>query len=230
MANMLKRYNLEFERAVVYARNQLKCSHVLSTELNSLDFKNGQFFTLLPRNVEMSRIYDFFCGLKISKNEIFEQFNETTGEKIYYSWEPLYKKISYFISEELKLKDHYVSIFEEVQQELSSPHIEFFHQFGFSCLNQMYYFLSKKDAFPELISRAMSESDALWHQLFILTKVDPKVIDQFKPGQELNLDEVKEFVKNIRLLVLGAYDGEGYFFWEPSKIAQFPCVDVSVFE
>ena len=68
----------------------------------------------------------------------------------------------------------------------------------------------------------MKESSTLWHQLFIITEMKSEFIDQFKPGQEVTVDIFKEFAKNIRLLVLGAYDGEGYFFWEPSKTPQFP--------
>jgi hypothetical protein len=54
---------------------------------------------------------------------------------------------------------------------------------------------------------------ALWHHVFILTEIAN--IDEM--GKEITLDNIKEFCKNTQLLVIGAYDGEGYVFWEPGK-------------
>lgn len=219
----LIRHNLDYKKAILYAKDQLKIDHVLSRELNLLNFEKGQFFTLLPKDADINRIYDFFDGLILPQNETKLQMDKITRKvKGYYTLIPtLEDEVSFLISEEVKQKNNYVVIFEDVQQELTSPHIEFFHQFGFSCFNQMYYFLTNVNASPSMIYEAMREVDAIWHQLFIVTEVESEFINQFKPGQEITADVLQKFVSNIRLLVLGAYDGEGYFFWEPSQVPFF---------
>ncbi len=223
MHKKLTRHNLDYEKTIIYVKDQLDIGYVLSEELNLLNFEEGQFFTLLPENVDLNKIYDFFGGLILPKNETKAQTSESSGKVHEDSkWAPtLNEEISFHISEEFKCKNDYAGIFEDVQQELTSPHLEFFYEFGFSCLNQIYYFLSKKDASPELVYTAMSEADAIWHLLFIITEVDSEFIKQFRPGQKINLEHIKKFRDRIRLLALGAYDGEGCIFWEPTTAPQF---------
>ncbi len=213
MLRPLKKYNLKYEKAIIYANDQLNCNYPLSKELlKELNFENGQFFTLLPEDADLNRIYDFFCGLILPQNEICEVINELTGEKSYYTRVPtLDNEIANFIFEALTHNEISVCIFEDVQQELTSPHLEFFHEFGFSCLNKIYYFMNKENASRDEIINALGESNAIWHQLCILTQVNY----YNTPGQEVTLEIINHFAKNIQLMILGAYDGEGYFFWEP---------------
>ncbi|MBA2726699.1 MAG: hypothetical protein H0U49_00800 [Parachlamydiaceae bacterium] len=212
MNRSLRKHILDYHKSIAYAKDQLSGGNALSNELiSSLDFENGQFFTLLPIENDLKHIYDFFCGMIPQQYEFNKETKEIIGRDRYLSWIPKDVEIANLICAEISNKNNYACIFEDVQQDLTDSHIEFFYQFGCSYLNEMYYFVDKKNVSSEVILQGMSESDALWHHLFILTKVDYLNT----PGQQVTLEDIRNFAKNTQLLILGAYDGDGYFFWEP---------------
>ena len=54
----LKKHKLKFDLTWKYIQNSLREINTLSNELlNLLKFKNGKFFTLLPWNANVERIY-----------------------------------------------------------------------------------------------------------------------------------------------------------------------------
>lgn len=212
MGKTLFRHNLDYDKAIVYTREQLIFGNTLSKELlNVLDFEKGKFFTLLPDDADLTRIYEFPYGWILPQNETIEYINESGG-KSSFSWTPTVKnEISSFISEKLRLKTNRVCIFEDVVQLLSDPHIKFFHEYGLLYINELYYLVNGKNSSQETIASAIGEANALWHLVFILTESDKS----YAAGQEITLGEIKEFCKDTQLLIIGAYDGEGFVLWEP---------------
>ena len=214
MLRELNRHNLDYEKALAYFKDQLNPGHALSTELlNYLDFKNGQFFTLLPVDADLNRIYDFFGGLILPQNPTHTYINEL-GKKSSYTWIPTLKKeMSAYIYQLIQLKYSSIAVFEDVLHRPEDTHLDFFNQYGLLYLNQMYYLLNKNNGTPEVIESAIGEADALWHLLFILAEIESS--DSLE--KELTLEKIKEFARNTKLLVLGAYDDEGYVLWEPNS-------------
>ncbi len=220
MNRKLLRHQLEFEKARQYAEEQLDCGYPLSNELkNRLILENGNFFTLLPEDANLNQLYDFFGGLILPQNETINQFDKVTGKIVgsFTRVPTVDTEVAKLIYEELITRKGYACIFEDVQQELTSPHLEFFYQYGFSFSAQLCYFINKENSSLEGIQSGIAESYAIWHQLFFLTKIDFLNI----PGQKIEIQTIQNFIQNIQLLCLGAYDGEGFIFWEPGKTPQY---------
>ncbi len=216
MMRILNKYVLEFDKAFAYLNDQLNGGNSLSKELlNNLNFENGYFFTLLPENANFEELYMFEGGWILPQNPILEQVSKS-GKKSTYTWIPtLDEEIKRYIFEKLQLNKNYLAIFEDVVRYPEDYHQEFVLEFGLRYLNEFYYQLNISNASEELIGSAIHHINAQWHLLFILTEIK----GENKIRKEISLDNIKEFSQNTRLLILGAYDGEGYFFWEPNNLS-----------
>lgn len=210
MMRELIKHNLDFFRAKIYVEDVLNGGHTLSKELlNLLDFEKGQFFTLLPTDADLARLHEFSYGWILPQNETKEYIDEF-GRKSSFSWTPtVLNEISQFIFEEVNLKG-FTCFFEDVVRLPSDPHLEFFHEYGLLYLNELYYLIDNEHASQESIRSAIGEVNALWHLLFVVTKIETSEI----LGKEITLNTIKEICRRTQLLVVGAYDGEGFVFWE----------------
>lgn len=209
LKDLIKR-NLEFEKSILYLKDQLNGGNKLSHELLlTVNFEKGQFFTLLPPDADLEHLYDFFGGTILVQNPTIEYINES-GKKVSYTKVPTLKnEISKYIFDKIKTSANNC-IFEDVVQVISDPHIDFFHKYGLKYKNELYYRITNDIASEELILEAIKEVSSFWHTLFILTE------NNFVPvKKELTLENIKLFCDEITLLVVGAYDGEGYVLWEP---------------
>ncbi len=217
MLRDLNKYILDPKRTIEYFQDQLNCSHAISKELKAtLNLENGQFYTLLPENANFKELYILEGGWILPQNPVLEQESKS-GKKSSYTWIPtLDQEIANYIFEKIQLNENYLAIFEDVARIPEDFQQEFVLEFGLRYTNEFFYQLNKGNATEELIISAIHEINAQWHLLFLLTEIDGKN----KLSKEISLDNIKEFCKNIRLLVLGAYDGEGYVFWEPNNISK----------
>lgn len=211
MGKELIRYNLRYNEAATYVKEQLNCDHILTQELlKTLEFEKGEFFTLLPSSADLSKLYEFYGGCILPQNKTLKYKNEEKGS---YTWIPTLKnEMSLYILEKLKFNESYACIFEDVLRRPNGPHLDFFHQYGFLYLEQIYY-LVKNNASAEVVKSAIDEVNALWHLLFIVTEIPNTIL----LGQQVSLEKIQKFCKNTLLLVVGAYDGEGFVLWEPHK-------------
>lgn len=226
MLKELKRYNLDHERTIEYFNFILEGGNTLSKELERvLDFEKGQFFTLLPDNADFSALYEFPGGWILPQNPTYDQCNEFGRKTGSYTWIPtLNKEIGAFIFDTME-KNNYVSVFEDVITRPGKSHLESIDKYGALYLSEYYCYLTPKNASPEIIVSVIRESGIIWHTLFILTEINnPENINK-----EITLENIKEFSENTKLLVLGAYDGEGYVFWEPlAKDSQISTIETPI--
>jgi hypothetical protein len=215
MTKILNRYELDFDKAMEYFTWQMDGGNTLSKELsNILNFKEGVFFTLLPEDARFERLYLFEGGWILPQNPTYDQFDAFGNKTGSYTRIPTLKmEISNLLFVKMRMQTNFACIFEEVMQRLDDPHLDFFYEYGFLYLNELYYVLFNHAASPELLKSAIGESNALWHQLFILTEIsNPDFL-----GKKITLDRMKEICQKTQLLIVRAYDGEGFLFWEPNK-------------
>jgi hypothetical protein len=65
----LFKHPLEFERLYSYFKDRLEKANELSSEvLNQVNFHDGYFFTLLPDDANLERIYELEGGLVLPQN------------------------------------------------------------------------------------------------------------------------------------------------------------------
>src|ERR1700722_11302209 len=67
----LIRHELEFEQTLKYVQETIGNANELSIELlRVINFKNGVFFTLLPDDANIERIYEFVRGIVLVQNPV----------------------------------------------------------------------------------------------------------------------------------------------------------------
>src|ERR1700679_4131068 len=101
----LFKHNLCFDLAFEYVKHVQDDANALSCEiLKSVNFSDGCFFTLLPADANLERIYEFQSGMILPQNP--EQTYFIAGEKSTYSAIPNIKdELCKLILEEIKSHD-----------------------------------------------------------------------------------------------------------------------------
>ena len=77
------------------------------------------------------------------------------------------------------------------------------------CGNEIYFLLGKNKISEKIILECLRASNSFWHSLCVFTTAD--FTDVIK---DLTLEKIKEICLSTELVMVGAYDGEGYVFWE----------------
>jgi hypothetical protein len=209
----LNKHKLDFFPTWKYVQDALDNANTLSLELLSyVNFKDGFFFTLLPPDANIERIYEFESGMVLHQNP--EQICFIAGEKSTYAIIPTIRdELSRLILEDIKSKDQLSCIFDDV---LHSSNDKFYRNLIFShglfYENELYYLIQKNEFSYELIKQCLRASNAFWHSLCILTRAN---FSNFK--KKMNLEMIKEICITAELILIGSYDGEGYVFWEKSS-------------
>lgn len=188
----LNKYELDSRASLEYLEKNLTETNELSSHiLEVLNSASGVFYVLFPEDLESERIYDFNGG-NVTPNVDKEICHYVVG----------------------KIKDNRFScIFDDVNVNLSD---EFKDEFSVSYSSfyedEVYYVIKRKELSEDVFLKCMAASDGIWHSLCVVTHFD---LDDVI-GKQLDRDVVKEICVNAQLVMIGAYDGEGYIFWERS--------------
>jgi hypothetical protein len=168
----------------------------------------GSFFTLLPDDADLSRLYEFPYGgimpqgLK-GRIEI-EGLGSYFAEKINSSDEEL----SEFILFCLKKNNDRVCIMEDYNSTPDSPHVKIENVEMHAYENEVYHFLYSVNSTKE-IKETIKTSNTVWHFLSVLSSVDKQNLS----NSHLSLDDLNKICTHADGIIAGAYDREGYIFW-----------------
>ena len=207
----LNKHKLDFDLTIKYVKNNLENVNSLSSELlRSVEFKDGFFFTLLPNDANIKRIYEFESGIILSQNPEKKYF--ISEKQATYSIIPsIREEISELIFKEMKSKCGLYCIFDDViRSRKDKHHMDLFYECGLSYKDEVYYLLKKDGISVDTITRCLRTSNAFWHSLCVLTSIDFK----YQNKCEIDLEVIRNTCLNSEIIILGAYDGEGYIFWE----------------
>lgn len=201
----LKKYKLEYELTYQYFFHSLKGINELSTQLiSSLDFKRGNFFTVLNDNLNLQWLYEFKCGgiangvRPYVKNLLFNKINS---------------------SNELSV------VFDDFNSDYYKEcNVPLFLDCGMHYKNQVYYLIVKDTVSREKLEDCFYASNAVWHSLCILSEI------RFNPIEHrISQEQIRDVCLNTQIIILGAYDAEGYVFWE-SKNNSRPLITEKMLE
>ncbi len=186
----LRHYNLEFESAYKYLESCLSGVNVLSECLLDLDFSLGSFFTLLPEDVNTTKLVEFELGgmTKNLRDEVGAYIQKTVQSNI--SWSCIF--------------DDFNADFKELGGN------SLYWQCGLHLSGQIYYVINNRNLARDLVTKCLQYSNTIWHSLCVLTSADFNNVI----GQKLTLEKLNEVCLNAKMIIVGAYDGEGYVFWE----------------
>jgi len=207
----LNKHKLNFTTVFKYVQFNLYNVNTLSSELlKFINFNHGNFFTLLPNDANIERLYNFETGLILPQNSE-KKYVPSEGEDAYSVIPTIRNELSELILKEIKSNNRLSCVFDDViRSPMDKYHMELFHSHGLFYKNEVYYLLEKSKISKDLIRECLRASNAFWHSLCILTKVDIKSFS----SKELSLEKIKDICLQTDLIMLVAYDGEGYILWE----------------
>lgn len=203
--NSVIEHQLEFERTFSYFKEILEGGNELSLEILQItNFNQGNFYTLLPQNADFSKIYNFYEGHILNYGE---QINNNKFEWVV----NLDKKICDFIYNKIKESESLACVFEEVirnkndhlSDEITASCSAFFTE------KNVYYFLNSNSLSYSLINSCISNANSIWHFLCVLTDYQYNM-----KKKEIDLADIHNIVLGAHIIIVGAYDREGYVIWE----------------
>lgn len=192
MMNLCK-FKLEYDLAYKYFIDSLEGVNELSSQLiDIIDFKSGEFFTLLNRDVNLNKINSFLIG------------GIATG---------VVNKIRKLILDQIRNEDRITCVFDDTASSYSPEYKEpLFLDCGVHYKNQVYYVITRETSSENRIEDCFYASDAIWHSLCVLSKIRW----DYRESINLSEEQIRNICINTQLIMLNAYDGEGYVFWEKS--------------
>lgn len=198
---------LAFEHTYNHFLEYLRMGNTLSQMIPScIDIHAGTFFTLLPKNTPKNRVYKFESGLlsHIEKNEthMFEYYRPTSS---------MDEQLSHHIINFLSSGTNKSAVFSNVLQSPGDPNIDLPDTITAYYNSEIYYAFQSSNVPLDVMKKCIFASGMGWHFLAILTSNIPKI------NQTINIELMNEILINASEIVIGAYDDEGYIFWEKAK-------------
>jgi hypothetical protein len=121
------------------------------------------------------------------------------------------ERITEWLLEENQQKDELLTIFDlddaDYKEEKTGG---LFSKLGVHFDNEVYYLLSNEDVTKHNIRDCLYESDIIWHSLCIVSKYPYKR----NKDQSITKEELEQIAKNAMIILVLAYDGEGYIIWK----------------
>lgn len=205
----LKKYKLNLDKAYEYVKSNLDETNLLSCELlNFLNFKKGFFFTWMPDNINPDKLHYFESGGIVPQQSIKEYIN---GQIKHYSIvQTVRDEIAVMLFKELKMRAEINCFFDDIlASPSSSKRRDLLETHGIYYEKEVYYYIQNKDVSLDLIKKCFHYSTNGWHSLCVLTKT---AFDSHE--KQLTVDKIREIVFKTYFIILQAYDGEGFIFWE----------------
>lgn len=205
----INKIHLNHEQTYNYFIDHIDYHMLGKTILDRVNFENGMFFTILPKNANIDRLYLFpYGGILPPISTVQLQHTESskhflTPNKIKNMDNELCKWIENFIARNPKN----IAFVEDTSAAPTDPYLQKNEVDFFSYEQEVYYILSQT-VDTKLINKTILLAGAVWHFLTIFTQKPENL------SPNLTKENFEEMCDNLTFIVAGAYDGEGYIFWE----------------
>lgn len=190
-------HDLLFDRTYEYFIDHIKDGNTLSkTVVQNVDFRNGVFFTFLPENANIDRLYEFQYGGIIPQNISQPSTQGVTPRNAF----------TQFIAKYLKKTGNPSVIFEDL---LAEPQYKYLKDepIPLAFKEKEVYYVLKPGASEELMYRGTGTAENFWHYLCVFTL-------HWEYSELLSEENFNTIYKNLQYIVTSAYDGESYIFWK----------------
>ncbi len=214
-ARKIQQYKLDVKKTLPYFLDHIRCGKTLSVRVcEKIDFSRGFFFTILPSNVVLTKLFAFDEGGIISPEfcadvscDVKKRATQMYPKKII----TMDQECSEFIAKFLGNSNANLAVVENYMLDPQSPYVEVLNVQVAVFGAEVYYVLNKNNSVSE-IYKTIRKSSQVWHFLAVLSRL--------QGGISANLTDfaMDQICQNVQFVIAGAYDGEGYIFWEaPNK-------------
>lgn len=209
-ARKIKKYKLDLNKTLPYFLDHINCGKTLSERVfEKIDFAKGSFFTILPCAALLDKLLDFNHGGIIPPVPYGEESYHIKGHSEQFHPKKIItmdQECSEFIAKFLSKSPENVAVVENYMLDPQSPYVHLEHVKMIPFGSEVYYFLNKDNSVNE-IYQTIRKSSQVWHFLAVLIQLKEVV-----PSVLTNLT-IDRICENVRFVIAGAYDGEGYIFW-----------------
>jgi hypothetical protein len=170
----------------------------------------GYFVTLLPTDANIQAKHNFDAGWILPPNPIQEYIVE--GQTCRYSIKKsIMDDLSNLILKEMRSRKKLCTVMDDVNGDKpkDESHPCFSDNYTVFYNNEVYSLVNSKNLSTQVISKCLKDSLSFWHSLGVLTTADLTNVDK-----EFSYENMKEICLKTEVVFVGAYDGEGYVFWE----------------
>ncbi len=144
----IKKHNLDLDKTISYFIDHIKCGKTLSEKvIKKTDFQQGNFFTLLPVDAELDRLYAFSYGGIIPAVSCGILACEVKGYPDGFHPQQVItmdQELSEFISSYVKTSPNYCAVVENVIMEPSETYANIKNAKMIPHEKEVYYILNKK--------------------------------------------------------------------------------------
>jgi hypothetical protein len=214
----LIKYELNAELVWPFFQDNLNGANALSIELLQIFKKEeGRFFALLPEDANLEYLYRFKHGCILPQNPIKYGPVGNLGNFHYREKVSISDDLANIIGDFLRRDENITCIIDDVirystDKKIQEGRDDLKNYTAYSG-RDVYYLLSKNNAEPSIIFKCLCRNRGYWHALSILSKISLK--DYI--GKQIEKPILTQICCNAQMIIVGAYDGEGYIFWEKSN-------------
>lgn len=179
---------------------------------------DGRVFAYLPPYVNESEAKDFEQGGKTLINADETKFY-TAADGSKWMWEPkptTRESVIPLIRSFLKRYDDSLVVFEDEMEEVGDPpSVVKTRKFIYG--KDVYHFLLSIDRDYERVERTFSYSESA-SSVFVGVMSRGGHLHKLKGNEDsVALQDIENLAQNAEILIIGAYDGEGYLIWEKEQ-------------
>jgi hypothetical protein len=206
---MLNKHLLKYELALDFLKESLEGTNILSIELMKfINSNRGQFYTLLPNDADLSHLHDFNSSI-LKQNPIVKHENGANWK--YQTIPTIRDELSTVLMGILGKNKRLACVFDDFNSTYKEGYNDnFYRSYGIRYHSEVYYWLDSSVISKEILLKCLQLSNTLWHSVCLLTEASKEdIVDQ-----QGSLFKIHEICLGMRLALFGAYDGEGYVFWE----------------
>ncbi|MBS0625365.1 MAG: hypothetical protein JSS32_04875 [Verrucomicrobia bacterium] len=194
-----------------FFKKSLGQTNLLSIEtVKYISKSNGKYCTLLPAEANLDNLNQFSVGILPDMPIQRGPIGSLPGIYNYSVIPNIGIEFCRYMNEVMKDKKLSCVIDDFNSTYNDEYECELFDQFGIHYKDQVYYYLDDIQVSEERLLACFQRSNTFWHSLCLLTK------SKLNPNhnREVNAETIKEISRGALYAIVGAYDGEGYIFWE----------------
>ena len=207
----LFKHDLDFRSSLMFFKESLEGTNSLSVEIiKYIEENKGVFFTLLPEEANITKLHEFSQSILPEQPSQRGSIGNLQGEYTYSMVISLEKEVCDYIINEID-KHRFLCVVDSFNETYDPQHsCDLFDGFGGFFKNEVYYILKPEKISREDLLECLYRSKTFWHSLCILTKDGLRNL----PERNIKKEEIEEICNEARCVMIGAYAGDGYIFWE----------------
>lgn len=211
MEMTIKKHSLSLDKVFPYFQEHVGAGNAMSAwVLKNINLSEGVFYTILPVNAVLDRLFKLKHGGIIPQGEGYMKSIQGMEQKVFYV--PLTStedNVCDFLTKYLQENTKNRIILEEMTCRRGEECINIGVDLSYT--DQYVYYILKPGDSKESIFKAVSVTNDAWHFLAVCFQ------DFINIPTELTDYDFENICNHVKYIVIGAYDRESFIFWEKNR-------------